>query len=296
MELSKSKEKAIHRPLSGYPMIVVALLMVGLGGSFIYLAATAARGNLGWALSSLLPFAAAILIVVGFTVVEPNMSRVLILFGKYRGTLRSDGFFCVNPFNLRRLLSLRVHNFNSETLKVNDLLGNPIEIGAVVVWRVQDTAQAAFDVENFEDYVRIQTESAIRQMATVHPYDDKEGIRTSLRGSSDIVNGELQQELTERLSLAGIAVLEARLSHLAYAPEIAGAMLRRQQAEAIIAARTRIVDGAVGMVEMALNRLKERNVLELDEERKAAMVSNLLVVLCSEQGTHPVVNTGTLYH
>jgi regulator of protease activity HflC (stomatin/prohibitin superfamily) len=296
MESLQSKEKTIQHPISGYPMILVSLLMFGLCGYQFYRAGTASHGNLGWALWALLPLAVGILILVGFTVVEPNMSRVLLLFGSYRGTVRRAGFFCVNPFTVRRSVSLRVHNFNSDTLKVNDLLGNPIEIGAVIVWRVQDTALAAFDVENFEDYVRVQTESAIRQMATVHPYDDKEGMETSLRGSSDVVNSELKQELTERLSLAGINVLEARLSHLAYAPEIAGAMLRRQQAEAIIAARTRIVEGAVGMVEMALDRLKDRNVLALDEERKASMVSNLLVVLCSEQGTHPVVNTGTLYH
>src|SRR5262245_5661408 len=236
-----------------------------------------------------------ILVFRGLVLVNPNQSKVIVLFGKYRGTLRQDGFFWVNPFAARRKVSLRAHNFNSDKLKVNDQRGNPIEIGAVVVWRVRDTAQATFDVEDFESYVVVQTESALRHLASLHPYDSPHDNEVSLRGSSDAVNAELQAELTNRLQMAGIEVLEARLSHLAYAPEIAGAMLQRQQAEAIIDARKRIVDGAVGMVHMALEMLKAHSVVDLDEERKAQMVSNLLVVLCSERGTQPVVNTGTLH-
>ena len=237
----------------------------------------------------------AILTFCGLVLVNPNQSKVVVLFGDYKGTLRSHGFFWVNPFSTRRVVSLRAHNFNSDKLKVNDLRGNPIEIGAVVVWRVRDTAQAAFDVEDYESYVQVQTESALRHMASLHPYDTPHDTEVSLRGSSETVNIALQKELTQRLQMAGIEVLEVRLSHLAYAPEIAGAMLQRQQAEAIIDARTRIVEGAVGMVQMALEQLKSNGVIDLDEERKAQMVSNLLVVLCSERGTQPVVNAGTLY-
>jgi regulator of protease activity HflC (stomatin/prohibitin superfamily) len=193
-------------------------------------------------------------------------------------------------------MSLRAFNFNSETLKVNDQRGNPIEIGAVVVWRVKDTAQAGFDVEDHESYVEVQSESALRHLASIHPYDVPEGDETSLRGDATQINRELQEELTRRLEMGGIEVLEARLSHLAYAPEIAGAMLQRQQATAIVDARARIVEGAVGMVQMALDQLKSKGILELDEERKATMVSNLLVVLCSERGTTPVVNAGSLYN
>jgi regulator of protease activity HflC (stomatin/prohibitin superfamily) len=237
----------------------------------------------------------AMLVWRGLVLVNPNQSAVVVLFGKYKGTLRKDGYFWVNPFASRRKVSLRAHNFNSDKLKVNDLRGNPIEIGAVVVWRVRDTAQATFDVEDFESYVVVQTESALRHLASLHPYDSPHDNEVSLRGSSDAVNAELQTELTNRLQMAGIEVLEGRLSHLAYAPEIAGAMLQRQQAEAIIDARKRIVDGAVGMVHMALEMLKAHSVVDLDEERKAQMVSNLLVVLCSERGTQPVVNAGTLH-
>ncbi len=233
--------------------------------------------------------------LIGLTLVNPNQAKVLILFGSYKGTIRKPGFFWVNPFKVRRGVSLRVRNFDSNKLKVNDELGNPIEIGAIVVWRVHDTAQALLDVEDFEDYITVQSESALRQLATGHPYDSKEGGETSLRGSTDVVNKQLQEELKDRLHLAGIEVLEARLSHLAYAPEIAGAMLRRQQAEAIITARKRIVEGAVSMVHLALEELEEGNVISLDEERKAQMVSNLLVVLCSDHDPQPIVNTGTLY-
>ncbi|MBL9076584.1 MAG: SPFH domain-containing protein [Planctomycetes bacterium] len=236
-----------------------------------------------------------ILVLRGLVLVNPNQAKVVTLFGTYRGTLRQAGFYWINPFASRRTISLRAHNFNSDKLKVNDLRGNPIEIGAVVVWRVRDTAQAAFDVENFESYVEVQTESALRHLAALHPYDSPNATETSLRGSGDSIHVELQQELTKRLEMAGIEVLEVRLSHLAYAPEIAGAMLQRQQAEAILDARARIVDGACGMVQMALQHLQDNGVVSLDEERKAQMVSNLLVVLCSERGTQPIVNAGTLY-
>jgi regulator of protease activity HflC (stomatin/prohibitin superfamily) len=236
-----------------------------------------------------------VLVLIGLTLVNPNQSKVVVLFGTYRGTLRTAGFYWVNPFSVRRAVSLRAHNFNSEHLKVNDLRGNPIEIGAVVVWRVRETAQAAFDVENFESYVEVQTESAVRHLASTHPYDTPHDNETSLRGSSDAINNQLQHELEQRLQMAGIEVLEARLSHLAYAPEIASAMLQRQQAEAIIDARTRIVEGATSMVQMAIENLERGSVVELDNERKAQMVSNLLVVLCSERGTQPVINAGTLY-
>jgi regulator of protease activity HflC (stomatin/prohibitin superfamily) len=237
-------------------------------------------------------FALGVIILRGLVLVEPNMSQVILLFGKYKGTVRTPGFYFVNPFTSRTKISLKARNFESARLKVNDLRGNPVEIGAVVVWRVKDTAQAAFDVDNYESYVAVQTESAIRACAARHPYDTAQAGQTSLRGDGDEVNAELRDQLTERLSLAGVEVIEVRLSHLAYAPEIAGVMLRRQQAEAIIDARQRIVEGAVGMVKQAIDHLDAAEVVHLDEARKAALVSNLLVVLCSESETTPVVNTG----
>lgn len=268
--VDRSTEHTYTSPTPGIPMLLLGILLLpafGLG----------------------------ILVLIGLRLVNPNQSCVVLLFGKYKGTIRKPGLWWVNPFTSRRPVSLRVHNFDTANLKVNDLRGNPIEIGAVVVWRVKDTAQAVFDVEDYNSYVRVQSESSIRTTASKHPYDAPEEGQSSLRGDSEEINAELESQLDERLSLAGIEVLEVRISHLAYAPEIAGAMLRRQQAEAIIDARTRIVDGAVGMVELALNHLKERDVVDLDDERKAAMVSNLLVVLCSESETTPVVNAGTLY-
>lgn len=238
----------------------------------------------------------AVLISCGFFTLQPNEGVVLILFGAYKGTVRESGFFFTNPFNKRIKISLRTRNFNSEKLKVNEKRGNPIEIAAVVVWRVQDTAQACFDVDNYENYVRVQSESAVRQVASHYAYDDGEPDEITLRGGSDDVSAALTRELQVRLAKAGVHVEEARLTHLAYAPEIAQAMLRRQQAEAVIAARQKIVHGAVSMVEMALAELSAKNVVRLDEERKAAMVSNLLVVLCGEGDVHPVINTGTLYN
>jgi SPFH domain / Band 7 family len=235
-------------------------------------------------------------LAVGLFIVNPNEGKVLQLFGRYVGTAREQGLRYANPFYSKRRVSLRVRNFESARLKVNDLDGNPIEIAAVVVWKVVDTAEAVFEVDDYENYVHVQSESALRNMATSYPYDAHDDTQLSLRGHTLAIADHLRKEIQERLSKAGVEVIEARISHLAYAPEIAAAMLQRQQAGAIIAARQRIVDGAVGMVEMALDHLARRNVVDLDEERKAAMVSNLLVVLCSERSTQPIVNAGTLHH
>ena len=241
-----------------------------------------------------------VFILAGFFVVEPNMARVLVLFGKYRGTVRKDGFHWVFPLVSKKKISLRARNMASQTIKVNDLLGNPIEIAAVVVWQVRDSAQAMFDVDAFEGYVDVQIETAVRQMAKLHPYDDSsdeiDSSVETLRGDSELVSQELQVELQQRLDRAGIEVLEARITHLAYAPEIASAMLQRQQATAVIAARRLIVDGAVGMVEQALDDLGKREIVELDAERRATMVGNLLVVLCGQTAPTPVLNTGSLYN
>ena len=229
----------------------------------------------------------------GLVLVNPNQSAVLLFFGKYVGTIRRPGLFFVNPLVSKNKVSLRINNFNSESLKVNDLRGNPIEIGAVVVWRVKDTAQASFDVENYTNYVAVQSESALRTTAARHPYDTPNEGQTSLRGDSEEVNQELESQLTERLSLAGVEVLEVRISHLAYAPEIAGVMLRRQQAEAIIDARIKIVEGAVGMVQMALDQIDELELANMDDKSKNQLISNLLVVLCWESDTSPVINAGS---
>jgi regulator of protease activity HflC (stomatin/prohibitin superfamily) len=231
----------------------------------------------------------------GLIVVEPNEAKVLLLFGRYKGTVKEDGWWWVNPFMTKKKISLRVVNFETGRLKVNDLDGNPIEIASIVVWRVVDTAEASFAVEDYADYVKVQCESALRNLATQYTYDTHDDDKVSLRGHTGIVAQKLREEIQERLDRAGVEVLEARISHLAYAPEIAEAMLRRQQAGAIIAARQKIVDGAVGMVQMALEQLARNKVVELDDERKASMVSNLLVVLCADQPATPVVNAGTLY-
>ncbi|HEX2926896.1 MAG TPA: SPFH domain-containing protein [Ruminiclostridium sp.] len=236
-------------------------------------------------------------ILPGFFTIQPNQAMVLILFGKYAGTVKTEGWHWANPFYSKKKISLRSRNINGEKIKVNDEMGNPIEIAAVIVWRVENTAEAIFDVDNYVDYVNVQSESALRHLAGMYPYDNTEDVHTiSLRGSADEVAEALKNELQQRLGKAGVVVEEARLSHLAYAPEIAAAMLQRQQAAAIIAARQKIVEGAVGMVQMALNKLSENEIVELDEERKAAMVSNLLVVLCGEKNTQPVINTGTLHN
>jgi regulator of protease activity HflC (stomatin/prohibitin superfamily) len=231
----------------------------------------------------------------GLFIVNPNEAKVLQFFGRYVGTVRDTGWKWANPFYTKRRISLRIRNFESNKLKVNDNHGSPIEIAAVVVWRVVDTAEAAFEVDDYQNYVHVQTESALRNLATQYPYDEHEEGQKSLRGNTQEVAEQLKAEIQERLSRAGVEVLEARISHLAYAAEIAAVMLRRQQAGAIIAARQRIVEGAVGMVEHALDLLRKKNVVDFDEERKAAMVSNLLVVLCGEHDAQPVVNTGTIY-
>jgi len=241
-------------------------------------------------------FLLAILGLIGLVVVNPNESVVAVLFGSYAGTLKENGFFWMNPFFIKRRISLRARNNESLPIKVNDKLGNPIMIGIVLVWRVENTFKAAFDVDNYELFVKIQSESAIRKLAGIYPYDsfDDDHSDISLRSGGDEINHQLEKELSERLQMAGISVIEARISNLAYSQEIAGAMLQRQQATAIVAARTRIVEGAVGMVELALHQLSAKKIIELDDERKAAMVSNLLVVLCSERSATPVVNAGTL--
>ncbi len=239
-----------------------------------------------------------ILISAGFIVLQPNEAAVLTLFGQYAGSVKQNGFWWANPFYAKKKVSLRYHNLNSEKLKVNDRAGNPIEIAAVVVWKVEDTFAACFEVENYNEYVTTQSESALRHLASAYPYDsweENDQAAISLRGNIDEVSVALEKELEERLARAGVRVVEARLSHLAYAPEIAGAMLQRQQASAIIAARQKIVEGAVGMVQMALEKLSANNIVELDSERKAQMVSNLLVVLCGEKEAHPVINAGSLY-
>jgi regulator of protease activity HflC (stomatin/prohibitin superfamily) len=281
------------RGFSGWGLLFL-LVAVLFGGSYALVQAARAAtawGVLFWSLVLLVDIGC----FAGLTVVNPNEARVLTLFGVYKGSIKVPGFWWVNPLTIRRRLSLRVRNFESGKLKVNDLDGNPIEIAAVVVWRIVETFEAVFNVDDYEHFVHVQTEAAVRILATTYAYDSHEDGRLSLRSSVGEITERLRHEIQERLAKAGIEVIEARISHLAYAPEIAGAMLRRQQASAVIAARQRIVEGAVGMVEMALDEISRKGVVKLDEERKAAMVSNLLVVLCSERGVEPVVNTGTLY-
>ena len=278
---------------SGWLMLVViiAVLVLSVGGFVISIRAQ----QVPLLVLSLLVLVVDVTCFAGLQVVNPNEDQVVQLAGTYLGTLRDQGFYWVNPLTNRRRVSLRVRNFESAKLKVNDHDGNPIEIAAVVVWKVVDTAEAIFHVDNYENFVHVQSEAALRNLATLHPYEPHEEGEISLRGSTAVVADLLRKEIQDRLSQAGVEVLEARISHLAYASEIAGAMLQRQQAGAIIAARSRIVQGAVSMVEMALAELASKQIVELDSERKAAMVSNLLVVLCSGQHTQPVVNTGTLY-
>jgi regulator of protease activity HflC (stomatin/prohibitin superfamily) len=241
------------------------------------------------------PVVVGVVILASLTIVQPGQTRVVRFFGRYVGTVRRPGLFWLLPLSDRRIVSIRVRNFETNHLKVNDADGNPVEIAAIVVWQVADTSRALYAVDDYLNFVRVQAESALRHVATTHPYDDPSEAGVSLRGSTDLVAAELSEEMAERVTIAGVEIVEVRISHLAYASEIAQAMLRRQQANAVVAARTRIVDGAVGMVELALARLSERGIVELDEERKAAMVSNLMVVLCSDQPASPVVNTGTLY-
>jgi len=281
------------RPSSGMFMLVLipALLIL----SVWWLIHGAHQGSTVQVLSAVLAIVLLAIGLGGFFVVEPNQSTVLMLFGNYRGSERRPGLWWANPFMTKKRVTLRVRNFESSKLKVNDHDGNPIEIAAVVVWRVVDSAEAIFQVDNYDNFVHVQSEAALRNLATGHPYDAHNDGQMSLRGNTVEVAEQLKGEIQARLEKAGVEVLEARISHLAYAPEIANAMLRRQQASAVIAARTKIVEGAVSMVQMALDELAQRSVVTLDEERKAAMVSNLLVVLCSEHETQPIVNAGTLY-
>ena len=286
----------IIKPTSGYLALVFLLLSIlGIVFSFIEIAAT---DNVTYIALVAVLFIVFIVIIKGLIIVNPNHSRVLNLFGKYVGTIKANGLFFINPFYTAQKISLRSENLQGQTLKVNDKLGNPIEIAAVIVWKIGDTYKAAYDVQSYMDYVRVQSEAAVRHLAVSFAYDsfEDENADLTLRDGGEDVNKILESELSARLSKAGVVVEEARITHLAYAPEIAGAMLQRQQASAIVAARAKIVEGAVGMVDMALQRLSEQNIVELDDERKAAMVSNLMVVLCGEKAAQPIVNAGTLYN
>ncbi len=276
-----------RRALSVNGWLGVLVLAVSAYGAYI-----AGRDDTALLWLPLLVFA---LVAVSLVVVPPGQTSVVQFFGSYVGTVRRAGFWCVLPLTVRRRVSVRVRNFETHRLKVNDADGNPVEIAAIVVWQVADTAKSSYAVDNYQDFVAVQAESALRHVSNSHPYDDSDGAQTSLRGSTDAVAEELAHEVAERVAIAGVEVVEVRISHLAYAQEIAQAMLRRQQANAVVSARSRIVEGAVGMVELALNRLAENEVVELDEERKASMVSNLLVVLCGDQPPSPVVNAGSLY-
>lgn len=272
--------------INGFLALIIAILL--LVGSFWFFA----LGSIGLGtLAILISFLA----FIGITVVQPNQAKVVVFFGKYLGTIRDSGIWLTVPFSGRHKVSLRVSNFNSKTLKVNDVEGNPVEIAAVIVFKVIDTARALFDVDNYEQFVEIQSETALRHVATKYPYDDFESGQISLRANAEEVAGELTRELQDRLEVAGVQVLEARLTHLAYATEIASAMLQRQQASAIIAARQKIVEGAVGMAQMAIAQMERDGILELEGERKVAMINNLLVAVISERGAQPILNTGSLY-
>jgi hypothetical protein len=289
------KERVVV-PGNGYFMLVIGIALGLLSLGALYLGIE--TDNLWYLLAMAILGVLSGLLLAGLFIVNPNDAKVMILFGAYAGSIKQNGFCWANPFYIKKRVTLRARNLNGDKIKVNDKAGNPIEIAAVVVWQVEDTFRAAFDVDDYEHYVKVQSEAAIRHLAGTYPYDtfdDHAEEALTLRGGAERVSEMLEQELSERFRRAGVKVIEARLSHLAYAPEIAEAMLRRQQATAVVAARTKIVEGAVGMVELALAKLSENHIVELDEERKAAMVSNLLVVLCSESNATPVVNAGTLY-
>ena len=287
MQIRQPHSEKTFRPLSGWATVALVFLLFAA-------AVGLAKPVAPWTLFLILP---ALFMACGFFIVNPNVARVIVLFGDYRGTVREPGFYWTNPFTWRHKVSLRAHNLNMKSLKVNDLMGNPIEIAAVVVWRVHDSAKATFDVQDFGEFVSVQSEAALRQLASVHPYDEghTDTVRTSLRGSQNEVSVELKSTLQQRLDPAGVEVVDARLSHLAYAPEIASAMLQKQQATAIIAARAMIVEGAVGMVEMALEKLSQKEIVNLDAERRATLCGNLLVVLCGHENPQPILNTGSLY-
>jgi regulator of protease activity HflC (stomatin/prohibitin superfamily) len=282
------KEEKSYKAISGYLMILILLVII-LGITFSFL------NEIIWLGTTLIPVA--LLTAIGFTVVNPNESCVTVLFGAYRGTIKENGFFWVNPFLVRKKISLRARNFDSETIKVNDKIGNPIKIGCVLVWKVEDTYKAAFDVDDYIHFVYVQSETALRKLAGIYPYDNFEDhdAQITLRGGGEEVNDELENEIRDRLKMAGISVIEARINFIAYSEEIAGAMLRRQQATAVVAARFKIVEGAVSMVQMALDQLMEKNIVDFDDDKKASMVSNLMVVLCGDKDPTPVVNTGTLH-
>jgi regulator of protease activity HflC (stomatin/prohibitin superfamily) len=275
-------------PLNGFMMLLVfiAVLVVAILGAALY--------EQLWLIALM---ALTIVMAPGFVVVNPNESVVLVLFGKYCGTIKKNGFYWTNPFMVKKRISLRARNFDGEPIKVNDKVGNPIMIGLVLVWRVEDTFKAAFDVDAYEHFVVVQSDAALRKMAGMYPYDnfDNENEEITLRASGEEVSAKLEEELRERLSIAGIQVIEARINYIAYASEIAGAMLRRQQATAVVAAREKIVEGAVSMVQLALKQLSEKNIIDFDDDKKAAMVSNLMVVLCSDESASPVINAGTLH-
>jgi regulator of protease activity HflC (stomatin/prohibitin superfamily) len=284
------KNEKIIRVFNGYLVLVFTILLIA-GGIYGIVSQTF------WLVSCII---LAVFLIRGFFLVNPNASKVLLLFGKYIGTVKENGFFWANPFYTRKRISLRASNFDSERVKVNDKLGNPIMISTILVWKVENTYKAAFEVDNYENFVRVQSDAAVRKLASLYPYDnfedDGQEEEITLRASVNEVSEALEKELSERLSMAGIKVLEARIGYLAYAQEIANAMLKRQQATAIVAARHKIVEGAVSMVEMALEELSKKEIIDLDEERKAAMVSNLMVILCSDKDATPIVNTGTLNH
>lgn len=277
------------KPMAGFALLSVCLALIALGSFELYM---------NYYLFGAICLFVGVFLLTGLTVINPNESSVVTLFGSYKGTVKENGFFWMNPFFIKKKISLRARNLETQPIKVNDKLGNPILIGIVLVWRVSETFKAAFEVDNYEQFVKIQSESAIRKLAGLYPYDtfDDEHKDMSLRSGGEEINHQLEQELRERLLIAGIEVIESRISNLAYSAEIAGAMLQRQQATAVVASRFKIVEGAVSMVEMALEQLSAKKILELDDERKAAMVSNLMVVLCSEKSTNPVINAGTLNH
>lgn len=282
------KERVVT-PLSGYLMLLVELALFAGSGYLFFI---------GQILAGALIALLALILLGGFFFINPNGSVVMTLFGEYKGTVRQNGFYWVNPFFARKAISLRARNFDSERLKVNDKMGNPVLISVILVWRVQETFKAAFDVDNYESFVKVQTDAAVRKLAAKYPYDnfDDEQTEVTLRSGLEDVNHNLEKELDERLTIAGIEVIEARIGYLAYAPEIASVMLKRQQAEAVVAARLKIVEGAVGMVEEALKMMSQKQLMDLDSDRKAAMISNLMVVLCGDQEATPVINTGTLNH
>ncbi|UTX49298.1 SPFH domain-containing protein [Chryseobacterium sp. MA9] len=283
------------KPMSGYLTLVICLILFVAA---VYFFVSGVDQSITFVVLSMICFLTSCFFLKGLMIIQPNHSRVLNFFGKYVGSVKENGLFFINPLYSSQKMSLRSENLQGQTLKVNDKMGNPIEIAVVIVWKVGDTYKAAFDVERYSDFVKMQSEAAVRHLAMSFPYDNLEDDHApiTLREGGDKINSILEQELTDRLSKAGIVIQEARISHLAYASEIAGAMLQRQQATAIVAARTKIVEGAVGMVDLALKKLSEDNIVELDDERKAAMVSNLMVVLCGEKAATPILNAGTLYN